>query len=69
MCDQGANADNRVIDVLGKYVAHRGANFVIALAVMTIGGREALDVGNCFDIPNDDAVHVSAERASLLDQG
>ena len=29
-------------DVLGELVAHRGANFVITSAVVTIGGGEAL---------------------------
>ena len=30
MSNQGTNANNRVIDVLGKLLAHRGANFVFA---------------------------------------
>src|SRR6476661_920943 len=41
----------------GEFVAHRSTNFIIALALMTIGGSEALNVGDRFDIPNDDPVH------------
>jgi hypothetical protein len=32
MSNQGTNADDRVVDVLGELVAHRGPNFIIALA-------------------------------------
>lgn len=57
MSSQGADADDRVINVLGKLVAHRGADFVIALANMTTGSGEALDVRDRFDVPNNDAAH------------
>jgi hypothetical protein len=59
MSNQGTNADDRVVDVLGELVTHGSPNFIIALAVMTIGGSKALDVGDRFDIPNDDAAHDS----------
>jgi len=51
MSNQGANANDRVVDVLGKFVAHRGANFVIALAFMTIGSGEALECRGRFLCP------------------
>jgi hypothetical protein len=41
MGHEGANADDRVVDVLGEFFAHRGANFIIRLAFMVIGGGEA----------------------------
>src|SRR5215471_10826546 len=55
MSNQCADADDRVINVLWELLAHGGANFIVALAVMTIGGGKSLEVGNRFDIPNDDA--------------
>jgi hypothetical protein len=42
MSDQSPNADNRVVDVLWKLVAQRLSDFVVGLAVMTIGGSKAL---------------------------
>jgi hypothetical protein len=39
------------VDALGEFVAHRGTNFIIVLALMTIGGSEALNVGDRFDTP------------------
>jgi hypothetical protein len=45
-----------VINVLWKFIAHFGANFVIALAVMTIGGGKATKVGNCLKVPDEDMV-------------
>ena len=55
MSYQSADTKDRVIDVLWKLLTHRGANVVIALAVMTIGGSEALEIRNGFDVPDDDA--------------
>jgi hypothetical protein len=61
MSNQGTNADDRVVDVLGELVTHGSPNFIVALAVMTIGGGEALDVGDRFDILNDDTCrHIQA---------
>jgi hypothetical protein len=39
--DEGPDADNRVVDVLGEFVAQRLSDFVFGLAVVTIGGSEA----------------------------
>ena len=35
-CDQCPNADNRMIDVLWKFLAEFSSNFIVALAVVTI---------------------------------
>src|SRR6266571_1711839 len=64
MSNQGTNADDGVINVLGKFVAHRGANFVIAPTAKVIGGGEPLDVGDRFDIPDDDATHMAPTARS-----
>lgn len=49
-----------MIDVFWKLIAHGGANFVIALAVITIGRGETLNVRDRFNIPNDDVrAHVT----------
>ena len=45
LSDQGADADDRVIDVLGKLVAHLRAHFVLELSIQSIGGREAAQIG------------------------
>ena len=38
--DEGSDADDRVVDVLGKLVADRLADFYVGLADEVIGGRE-----------------------------
>src|SRR5262249_44296141 len=55
MGNQGADAEDRMIDVLGELVAHCSANVVIALANMTVGSGEALEVRNSLNVPDDDA--------------
>ena len=55
---QSANTGNRVIDVLGKLVAHFGANFVIAFAVVTIRRSEACEVRHRFNVPYEHVWHV-----------
>jgi hypothetical protein len=67
MGNQGTNADDRVIHVLRELVAHRSANFVVALAVMIIGGCKALDIGDRFDVPSDDTTHDSNVGPNCLD--
>jgi hypothetical protein len=42
--------------MLWKFVAHLGTNFVIALAVMTIGSGKTTKVGNSLKVPNEDMV-------------
>jgi len=64
VCYQSADADDRVVDVLGELVSHRGSNFVIAAAVMTIGSGEALEIGDRFDVPNDEPAHADIEQIS-----
>jgi hypothetical protein len=40
VCDEGSNADNRVVDVLGKFIADRLADFYVGLADKIVGGRK-----------------------------
>jgi hypothetical protein len=53
--DEGADADDRVVDVLGKLVADRLADFYVRLADQIVGGREAGKVGHSLQVPHDDA--------------
>ena len=53
--DQGAYADDRMIDELRKLLAHLRAHFVVELSNQPVGGREAAEIGNSLDIPDDDA--------------
>jgi hypothetical protein len=52
--DQGAYADDRVIDELGKLVAHLCAGFLVEPASQPIRGREAAQIGNGLYVPDDD---------------
>ena len=52
MGDQSPNANNRVVDVLGKFIPQRLSDFVFGLAVLTIGGSEALEVRDGFEVPD-----------------
>ena len=56
MGDQGADANNRVVDVLGKLVAHRLADFVIGFANKVISSGKAPKIGHGFEVPDDDMV-------------
>ena len=38
MSNQGTDANDRVVNMLGKFISHCLANFVISFAVVTIGG-------------------------------
>ena len=58
MRNQRADADNRVVNVLGEFVAKFGANFVIAPAVVTFRRSETREVGYCFNIPYEHVGHV-----------
>jgi hypothetical protein len=49
-CDQCADADNRVIDVLWKFIPQFGANFVIGFAFVTIRRSKSYEVGAPFQL-------------------
>jgi len=53
--DEGADADDRVIDVLGKLVADRLPHLHVGLADKVVGGREPAEVGHSLQVPHDDA--------------
>jgi len=55
--DEGTNAEDRVVDMLGKLITHSSANFVLALTAITISGGEAFKVGDRLNVPNDDVSH------------
>jgi hypothetical protein len=53
--------------VLWKLFAHLGADFVIALAVMTIGSGKTTKVGNGLKVPNEDmAWHFQRPELPIL---
>ena len=52
-----SDAYDRVVDVLGEFVAHGRAHLVIALADMVIRSGKAFQVGDRLNIPNDDVAH------------
>ena len=54
MCDEGADADNRVVDVLREFVADRLADFYVGLADEIVGGCEPGEVGHSLEVPDDD---------------
>jgi hypothetical protein len=46
MRDEGSDADDRVVDVLGKLVADRLANLYVGPADEIVGGCEPAEVGD-----------------------
>jgi hypothetical protein len=67
LSDQRAYADDRVIDKLGKLVAHLGAHFIVGLADEPLGCSKTAEVGNGLDVPDDDAGgHVAENRENGL---
>jgi len=53
--DERSDADDRVVDVLGKLVADRLADFYVGLADEIVGGCEPGQIGHGFQVPDDDA--------------
>ena len=53
---------NRVVDLFGEFVPEFGANFVIALAVVTIHRSEAYEVGHRFNVSYEARVACRALR-------
>jgi hypothetical protein len=54
--DQGADADNSVVDVLRESVAEGGTDVRICLADKVIGCCEPCEVGHSLQVPDDDAL-------------
>jgi hypothetical protein len=44
-----------------EFVAHRGTDIIIALAIVAIGKGESFEIRNRFDVPNDDVAHAAHE--------
>jgi len=53
--DESPDADDRVVDVLRKFVADRLAYFHVGLTDKIIGGREPAQVRHSLEVPDDDA--------------
>jgi hypothetical protein len=55
------------VDMLRKFVAHFGADFVVALAVKTVGGGKAAKIGYRLNVPYENVWHVMclAYRGSI----
>ena len=58
MRNQCPNADDRVVNVLGKLVAKLGTDFVVSFSVVTIRRSETYEVRNRLNIPYDHVGHV-----------
>ena len=57
MGNQRPDTDDRVVDVLGELVAQFGSDLVVGLADVAIRGGKAFQVGDSFDVPNDNVAH------------
>src|SRR5262245_2531177 len=55
VCDEGSDADDRVVDVLREFVADGLADFHVGLADKVVGGCEPAEVGHSLQVPDDDA--------------
>ena len=53
---QSTNANNGMIDMLGRLISDFDSNFIIGFALMPICSSKPLDIRNSFDIPNDDVI-------------
>src|SRR5215813_1442512 len=56
MCNQGADANDRMIDMLWELVAKRSSDFVVTLPDELVGSREPGQVRHGLQVPNDDTV-------------
>ena len=62
-----SDADDRVVDMLWKLVAHRLADFYVGLADKIVGGCEPGEVGYGLQVPDDDAwFHAPRHLAASL---
>jgi hypothetical protein len=51
--DEGSDAHDRVVDVLGELVADRLADLDVGLADKIVGSREPGEVGHSLQVPDD----------------
>ena len=59
-------ADDRVVDVLRKFVANRLAHFHVGLADEVVGRREPAEVGHSLQVPHDDGwFHANKPMTSM----
>jgi hypothetical protein len=58
MRDQGANADDRMINVFRELIADRLSNLMVGVTAQTVCGRKRLQIWHRLQIPNNDvSVH------------
>jgi hypothetical protein len=62
--DQGADANDRMVDVLRKLISDRSADLIVSLAGQPVRGREAAEVGHGLKVPDDDATVHGLKRLS-----
>jgi hypothetical protein len=63
MRNQCSDAHNRVVDMLGKFIANRLPDLSVGLADEIVGGREPAEVGHRLQVPDDDAwLHACRHR-------
>jgi hypothetical protein len=71
--DYGSNADDKMIDVLGKLVAEGFSDFGVTFPDESVGGREPGQVGHGLQIPDDDtlghAILLEAPKGRLAHNG
>jgi hypothetical protein len=67
MRDQCADADDRMVDVLGECIAYRGADFLRALAERIISSSKGADVGYCLNVPDENVRHLSRHQIQCLE--
>ena len=56
--DESANADDRTVDVLREFVAHRDADFLGGFAHEIVSGGKAADIGYRLNVPDKNGWHV-----------
>jgi hypothetical protein len=70
--NQRADTDNRVVDVLWKFIPEFCPNFVLGFAIVTIRRSKACEVRHRFNIPYESvrhvrrSPHIAAEQEDFL---
>ena len=56
-----------MVNVLREFIAHCGANFVVALALKIVRGCKTAKIGHRFEIPDDDTcIHCRIQASVCL---
>src|SRR5262249_32134419 len=65
VCDEGSDANDRVVDMLREFISDRLAYFHVGLADKIVGGCELAEVGHSLQVPDDDAWFHADRRLPL----